>query len=209
MLQLLQLPEAQHASLFPPLATCLQFSPEEVSKLKRAREANSYLPSLPSLFRTRDDTLTHRWLATHEGGSGESGERREGEDGGRRGERLHAAQLAVLSDELTSVEIEVKASTTSLHLSHSKEAGLLSLLARREVELASLSQSVGEVEAQQTANDGDMCYLRNVMKRYMETEDHEALFPVIATCMRFSPEEVEQLHANRLRRQQQVRGLFF
>lgn len=49
--------------------------------------------------------------------------------------------------------------------------------------------------------EGELLYLRNVIKRYMETEQHEALFPVIATCMRFTEEEVEAIKRDRARRQ--------
>ena len=38
------------------------------------------------------------------------------------------------------------------------------------------------------------------LTRYMETEQHEALFPVIATCMRFSQAEVDEILAGRDRR---------
>ena len=34
-------------------------------------------------------------------------------------------------------------------------------------------------------------------QRYMETEDHEALFPVIAMCIRLSAEEVEAIRQKR------------
>ena len=52
-------------------------------------------------------------------------------------------------------------------------------------------------------------YLRNVVKKYMETEQHEALFPVIATCMRFTQAEVDEILAGRERRISQgtLRGL--
>ena len=46
-------------------------------------------------------------------------------------------------------------------------------------------------------------YLRNVLKKYMETEHHEALFPVIATCMRFSQSEVDEIVSGRERRMSQ------
>ena len=42
--------------------------------------------------------------------------------------------------------------------------------------------------------------LRNVLKRYMETEAHEQLFPVIATCLHLSQREVEEILSGRERR---------
>ena len=42
------------------------------------------------------------------------------------------------------------------------------------------------LRASASAREAEGLYLRNVVKKYMETEQHEALFPVIATCMHFS-----------------------
>ena len=49
-------------------------------------------------------------------------------------------------------------------------------------------------------------YLRNVLLKYMETEDHETIFPVIAMCLRLTPEEVEALRERRERHNTAQRG---
>ena len=60
-----------------------------------------------------------------------------------------------------------------------------------------------ELQARSAVRDAETMYLRNVLKKYMETEQHEALFPVIATCMHFSQAEVEEIIAGRERRMSQ------
>jgi hypothetical protein len=49
------------------------------------------------------------------------------------------------------------------------------------------------LRASASARDAEEMYLRNVVKKYMETEQHEALFPVIATCMHFSQAEIDEI----------------
>jgi len=56
------------------------------------------------------------------------------------------------------------------------------------------------LRASASARDAEEIYLRNVVKKYMETEQHEALFPVIATCMHFSQAEIDEILAGRERR---------
>ena len=49
--------------------------------------------------------------------------------------------------------------------------------------------------------------------RYMQTEDHEAMFPVVAMCLRLKPDEVDDIKMRRERRELDRRGtvrrLFF
>ena len=55
--------------------------------------------------------------------------------------------------------------------------------------------------------EGQRLYLRNILQRYMESEDHEALFPVVATCLQLTPEEVQAIRERRAQRQQRQAGL--
>ena len=67
-------------------------------------------------------------------------------------------------------------------------------------ELQSQLAEAAGLRASATARDAEEIYLRNVVKKYMETEQHEALFPVIATCMHFSQAEIDEILAGRERR---------
>jgi hypothetical protein len=46
-------------------------------------------------------------------------------------------------------------------------------------------------------------YLKNILVKYMETGDHESLFPVLCTILQLSPEE--QLH---IKQKRQGKGFF-
>ena len=61
--------------------------------------------------------------------------------------------------------------------------------------------------AERRVEEGERLYLRNVLQKYMETEDHETLFPVVATCLRLTPGEVDAIRERRALLLQQRRGL--
>ena len=64
-------------------------------------------------------------------------------------------------------------------------------------------------DAQRAAEAAEHLYLRNVLLRWMENdpEDHEALFPVVAMCLKFTSEEVAAIHTRRERRMRERRGV--
>jgi hypothetical protein len=67
-------------------------------------------------------------------------------------------------------------------------------------QIAELQKLNGEYERDLRRVEGaNLEYLKNVMVRYMETGEHEALFPVIATILQFSPAEVERVKKRRTR----------
>jgi hypothetical protein len=40
-------------------------------------------------------------------------------------------------------------------------------------------------------------YLKNIIVKYMETGEHDALLPVISTILQFTPEELERINQRR------------
>ena len=59
-------------------------------------------------------------------------------------------------------------------------------------------------EAARTAEAGERLYLRNVLLRYMETEDHETMFPVLAMCLQFTADEVSAIARKRSERERRA-----
>ncbi len=44
---------------------------------------------------------------------------------------------------------------------------------------------------------GNERYLKNIIVKYMETGEHDALLPVISTVLQFTPEEIERINQRR------------
>ena len=75
---------------------------------------------------------------------------------------------------------------------------------RQQSEQDAIRSLEAKLDAQQAEHDAqarEQLYLRNVILRYMETEDHEGLFPVVAMCLRLEPAEVESVRERRHRRE--------
>ena len=68
---------------------------------------------------------------------------------------------------------------------------------RREVELKA---------DQLRAEEATTTYLRNVILRYMQSEDHEAMFPVVAMVLKLGADEVADIRERRERRERESRG---
>ena len=81
--------------------------------------------------------------------------------------------------------------------------------AAKEEARASLSVANDTVEhdaSTRRAQEAEQLYLRNVLLRYMETEDHTAMFPVVAMCLRLSKEEVSKIRERREERERAKGG---
>ena len=68
----------------------------------------------------------------------------------------------------------------------------------------SLSVAHGSLESYEEvrkAESAERLYLRNVLLRYMETEDHTAMFPVVAMCLKLSADEVAKIRDRREERE--------
>jgi len=94
---------------------------------------------------------------------------------------------------------------------------LQELLREHEVHIAEmrerengLNQRFSELEREHKRNHqlqgqhSNVEYLKNVIVKYIETEEHENLFPLIATMLQLSPEETQRIKKKRESR----RGLF-
>ena len=85
--------------------------------------------------------------------------------------------------------------------------------AARVARLSAVERSKEEEAEQRRVEAADKLYLRNVLKRYMETEDHHTMFPVVAMLLKLTQEEVDDLAAKRAARERErggvVRRLFF
>ena len=195
VLKLLHTDESEHAALFPVLATCLQFSETDVQSLIDAREAR----------RTRGGLLSSLV--------------------GRKRAPVGAPEIDKASAEM-ALELASKAQILSRqsdtvairtlvdqigalddHLSECTrlyEAAQLASVTKVDEIMASMTEqdrARHELDEARKAEDGTRLYIRNVLLRYMENEDHETMFPVIATCMRFTPEEVSGIHDRRAERE--------
>ena len=203
VLKLLQTDESEHAALFPALATCLQFSQAEVEGLMQAREARRSSGGLfSSIVRRQRPSV------------GASIDRESAEMALELASRapLRARQsdltaIATLSAQLG--ELDEQIARLTVHEERRRDDQL-------ESAYASASAKESETRAKDEAHQADASerlYLRNVLLRYMETEDHTAMFPVVAMCLRLTAQEVEAIHERRAKRERERRpawriGLF-
>ena len=85
--------------------------------------------------------------------------------------------------------------------------------AARVSSLSEAERSKEEEAEQRRVEAADRLYLRNVLVRYMETEDHHTMFPVVAMLLKLTQEEIADLAAKRAARERErggvVRRLFF
>jgi hypothetical protein len=206
VLQLLRTEESNHGELFPALATCLQFSEAEVMQVSTAREARAarggFLVSLlrmaPSEARGgghsgTETTTTQMALQSVQQQQQQQQQREEeqartDEEHARTAIKVLSAQVCDLEEALAKVSAET----------HERVAMGTELSAAR----ASIEQSSLDREAEER----ERLYLRNVLQRYMETEDHETMFPVVAMCLRFTAEEVAAIRGRREQRERERRS---
>ena len=116
------------------------------------------------------------------------------------------ARREVKQKEIASKENKVKAQKAE------KESASKESTAKTTEKSAKESETRAKDEAHQ-ADASERLYLRNVLLRYMETEDHTAMFPVVAMCLRLTAQEVEAIHERRAKRERERRpawriGLF-
>lgn len=206
VLQLLISDETRHADLFPPLATCLQFSEADVAQVTRAHTARA----------------RRGWRALIGGRSTPRKPASENEEGGGGGgdDFTVAAQRAVSERQATELQVNLarKADRTAIRslvcelakLEAHMEEQAASAALREAARIASLSaeQRSREEEQQQKAKAAaDALYLRNVLKSYMETEDHHTMFPVVAMLLKLTQAEVDELAAKRAARERERGGV--
>ena len=107
--------------------------------------------------------------------------------------RAHAASESLLAAEVRALEADAAAGqadaaalAVELRGAHELHGEASARAASLAAELEARRAEAEGLRASASAREAEGLYLRNVVKKYMETEQHEALFPVIATCMHFS-----------------------
>lgn len=60
-----------------------------------------------------------------------------------------------------------------------------------------LKEEIREFERAQKREGSNIGYLKNIIVKYMETGEHDALLPVISTVLQFTPEEIERINQRR------------
>jgi len=60
-----------------------------------------------------------------------------------------------------------------------------------------LKENIRDLERSKTRENENLDYLKNVIVKYMETNEHESLLPVIATILHLSPDEVRRVKTAR------------
>lgn len=63
-----------------------------------------------------------------------------------------------------------------------------------------------QLERTKNRDGANLEYLKNIVLKYMETQEHEKLLPVLTTLLQFSPEEVARVQGARTA--QQASGLW-
>ena len=189
VLQLLQMDEKDHADLFPALATCLQLNEDEVGRVARAHAART---------RGGGRRLLDSLNVFRQGGA-------EGSAWPQSRVELEQSQQALLKELEARALADGVACGALLNQVRELEAGeaLTKLEASAlRAEVARLKQQQQQQQQQRRAepaaagavtsarSDADWLYLRNVILKYMETEDHHSMFPVVATLLHLTASEV-------------------
>ena len=188
VLRLLQMDEKDHADLFPALATCLQLNEDEVGRVARAHAARS---------RGGGRRLLDSLNVFRQGGA-------EGSAWPQSRVELEQSQQALLKELEARALADGVACGALLNQVRELEAGE----ALTKLELSALRAEVARLQQQQqqqqqrraepaatgavtsARSDADWLYLRNVILKYMETEDHHSMFPVVATLLHLTASEV-------------------
>ena len=187
VLQLLQMDEKDHADLFPALATCLQLNEDEVGRVARAHAARS---------RGGGRRLLDSLNVFRQGGA-------EGSAWPQSRVELEQSQQALLKELEARALADGVACGALLNQVRELEAGE----SLTKLELSALRAEVARLQQQQqqqqrraepaatgavtsARSDADWLYLRNVILKYMETEDHHSMFPVVATLLHLTASEV-------------------
>ena len=200
VLQLLQTEEAEHAALFPAIATCLQFTEADVKSVTRSREerANKQRFFLGSILNGRATRSV-----SNDGPTAEQSVM----------ERQAAADLlcARVADS-TAIETLVAAVQDCeilLQAQHAAAHQREACLSRDQAAQAAYADEQARAEA---ARAEEHLYLRNVLIKYLADEDHHAMFPVVALCLKLTATEVDAIKERKAVREREhgslVRRLF-
>ena len=203
--------EGQHADLFPPLATCLQFSEDDVARVtkahaeREARRGGGGRRLLSSLL----GRGAARGPSADEGGDfASAGERA---ISGRRAAEMQVTMARAADEACIRTLVSELGALEAWLVDQQAEAEARE--AARVARLSAVERSKEEEAEQRRVEAADKLYLRNVLKRYMETEDHHTMFPVVAMLLKLTQEEVDDLAAKRAARERErggvVRRLFF
>lgn len=111
--------------------------------------------------------------------------------------RTLCTQLGELDEQLASSLLRARREAAEQAASLAEAEDRLSGAQSR---LSQTARAHDEEGAQRLAMAGEQQYLRAVLLKYMESEDHEALFPVVAMVLKFTPEEVDGIHGRRMQR---------
>lgn len=66
---------------------------------------------------------------------------------------------------------------------------------------AALKREIRELERTKRRDGANLEYLKNIVLKYMETQEHDKLMPVLTTLLQFSPEEVAKVQEARTAQQ--------
>jgi len=64
---------------------------------------------------------------------------------------------------------------------------------QKENQISTLQDKVENLERSKKRESGNLEYLKNIIVKYMETNDIEGLLPVISTILQFSPDELQRI----------------
>ena len=64
-----------------------------------------------------------------------------------------------------------------------------------------LKKEIRELERTKKRDGANLEYLKNIVLKYMETQEHDKLLPVLTTILQFSPEEVAKVQEARTAQQ--------
>ena len=109
--------------------------------------------------------------------------------------RTLSVQLGELDDELAMLRARWESDSSRLESAHA------TIGAKDEASRAR--------DAERAAEAADRLYLRNVLLRYLETEDMHTMFPVIATVLRFTEAEVASIVQKKEERERPKKRFFF
>jgi chromosome segregation ATPase len=113
---------------------------------------------------------------------------------------LHTANLQSMK------EVEVQSLRQRVALLEHENGELERTAQLHEAQERALKEQIRELDRSKTRETVNVDYLKNVVVKYMETEEHDRLVPVIATLLHLTPEEIARI--NDARRRRSWSGLF-
>jgi hypothetical protein len=102
-------------------------------------------------------------------------------------ELLHFAQIQALRDEeLSKARQQIQQLHSALH-----EADEMDRLHREQEKV--LKEEIRELERAKKREGANLDYLKNIVLKYMLTDEQQSLVPVLATILQFSPDELDMV----------------